>query len=275
MLSSAFAFGAAELVGDLAESVDEGGQAEGAGGFAQVVLGRGGDLGLCAVEVEVVKDGVDVDEHEDQVAGVSGVEADAIIVDGPPTTRSTNRQANGISDNYALGILTEAVGLRIPSRCCPSSTARSPHTAFQRTVALLREIGFDVIYGPGRLEPHPPGTGGSRFDTFPWHQAPVEADTLRRSAGRRQDSSKTLRADCRIEPYLDQGGAAAQAPRAGACARPLPWKARPARRRPLSRVDQLGSPGTQPGAAWSLSSLGDPLSRSRPPRPSRPAGVAA
>ena len=72
-----FAFGAAEPVGDLAESVDEGGQAVGAGGFAQVVLGRGGDLGLGAVEVEVVKDGVDVDEHQDQVAGVSGVEADA------------------------------------------------------------------------------------------------------------------------------------------------------------------------------------------------------
>jgi transposase len=71
------AFGAAEVVGDLAESVDEGGQAVGAGGSAQVVLGRGGDLGLGAVEVEVVKDGVDVDEHEDQVAGVSGVEADA------------------------------------------------------------------------------------------------------------------------------------------------------------------------------------------------------
>ncbi len=32
------AFGAAELVGGLAESVDEGGQAVGAGGLAQVVL---------------------------------------------------------------------------------------------------------------------------------------------------------------------------------------------------------------------------------------------
>ncbi len=194
MLSSAFAFGAAELVGDLAESVDESGQAVGAGGFAQVVLGRGGDLGLCAVEVEVVKDGVDVDEHEDQVAGVSGVEADAIIVDGPPTTRSTNRQANGISDNYALGILAEAVGLRIPVVVLPfvySALASHRLPAQRRTPS---EIGFDVIYGPGRLEPHPPGTGGSRFDTFPWHQAPVEADTLRRSAGRRQDSSKTLRA---------------------------------------------------------------------------------
>jgi Transposase IS116/IS110/IS902 family len=43
------AFGAAELVGDLAESVDEGGQGVRAGGLVQVVLGRGGDLGLGAV----------------------------------------------------------------------------------------------------------------------------------------------------------------------------------------------------------------------------------
>ena len=71
------ASGAAEMAGDLAESVDEGGQGVGAGGFAQVVLGRGGDLGLGAVEVEVVQDGVDVDEQEDQVAGVSGVQVDA------------------------------------------------------------------------------------------------------------------------------------------------------------------------------------------------------
>jgi hypothetical protein len=49
--------------------------------------------GLGAVEVEVVQDGVDVDEHEDQVAGVSGVEADAgdlgpIPTPGPRTLAS-------------------------------------------------------------------------------------------------------------------------------------------------------------------------------------------
>jgi hypothetical protein len=64
-------FSAAEPAGDLGESGDEGGQAVGAGGLEQVVLGRGGDLGLGAVEVEVVQDGVDIDEQEDQVAGVT------------------------------------------------------------------------------------------------------------------------------------------------------------------------------------------------------------
>ena len=40
----------------VAEGADEGGEGVGAGGFAQVVLGGGGDLGLGAVEVEVVQD---------------------------------------------------------------------------------------------------------------------------------------------------------------------------------------------------------------------------
>src|SRR5215472_10591145 len=60
----------------LAEGADEGGEGVGAGGFTQVVLGGGGDLGLGAVEVEVVQDGVDVDEQEHDVAGVPGVEGE-------------------------------------------------------------------------------------------------------------------------------------------------------------------------------------------------------
>jgi len=36
----------------------------------------GGDLGLGAVEPEVVEDGVDVEEQTDDVAGVPGVEGD-------------------------------------------------------------------------------------------------------------------------------------------------------------------------------------------------------
>jgi phosphopantothenoylcysteine synthetase/decarboxylase len=97
--------------------------------------------------------------------------AGAIIV-APATYNTINKWANGISDNFALGLLAEAVGLRIPVVVLPFvNSALAAHPAFQRSVALLREIGVDVIHGPGRLEPHPPGTGGSKFDTFPWHQA--------------------------------------------------------------------------------------------------------
>ena len=104
----------------------------------------------------------------------------------PATYNTINKWANGISDNYALGILAEAVGLRIPIVVLPFvNSALASHPAFLRSVALLRDAGIDVIHGPGRLEPHAPGTGGSKFDTFPWLQALAEADTLRRSATRR------------------------------------------------------------------------------------------
>ena len=115
-------------------------------------------------------------------SGRSLPKADAIIV-APATYNTINKWANGISDNFALGILAEAVGLRIPVVVLPFvNSALASHPAFQRSVALLRDAGIDVIHGPGRLEPHPPGTGGSKFDTFPWHQALDEADTLRRRA---------------------------------------------------------------------------------------------
>jgi hypothetical protein len=118
--------------------------------------------------------------------------ADAIIV-APATYNTINKWANGISDNFALGLLAEATGLRIPIAVLPFvNSALASHPAFQRSVALLRDIGIQVIHGPGRLEPHPPGTGSGRFDTFPWHQALDEVDMLRRrrerSATQQQDT---------------------------------------------------------------------------------------
>ena len=104
--------------------------------------------------------------------------ADAIIV-APATYNTVNKWANGISDNFALGILAEAVGLHIPVVVLPFvNSALTAHPAFQRSVALLRDAGIDVIHGPGRLEPHPPGTGSSRFETFPWHEALDDAEAL-------------------------------------------------------------------------------------------------
>ena len=54
VLGAGVADGAGEHGDDVVQGADEGGEGVGAGGFAQVVLGRGGDLGLGAVEVEVV-----------------------------------------------------------------------------------------------------------------------------------------------------------------------------------------------------------------------------
>ncbi len=155
--------------------------------------GRGWDSYLIATPAAL--DFLDVRELETQTGhpvrseyrkpgnganGRSLPEADAIIV-APATYNTINKWANGISDNYALGILAEAVGLHTPVVVLPFvNSALAAHPAFQRSVALLRDAGIDIIHGPGRLESHPPGTGGSKFDAFPWHQALDEADTLHR-----------------------------------------------------------------------------------------------
>ena len=94
-------------------------------------------------------------------SGRSLPKADAIIV-APATYNTINKWANGISDNFALGVLAEAVGLRIPVVVLPFvNSALASHPAFQRSVGLLRDTGIQVIHGPGRLEPHAPGTGAA------------------------------------------------------------------------------------------------------------------
>ena len=105
-------------------------------------------------------------------------QADAIIV-APATYNTINKWAHGISDNYALGVLAEAIGLGIPIVVLPFvNAALAAHPAFVHSVAVLRDAGVTVVLGPGELEPHPPGTGGSRLDTFPWHLALDRADAL-------------------------------------------------------------------------------------------------
>ena len=105
-------------------------------------------------------------------------QADAIIV-APATYNTINKWALGVSDNYALGILAESVGLGIPTVVLPFvNAALAAHPAFQRSVAVLRDARVAVLLGPGEFEPHPPGTGGDRLDSFPWHRALDQADAL-------------------------------------------------------------------------------------------------
>ena len=136
----------------------------------------------------------------DAASGRSLPKADAIIV-APATYNTINKWANGISDNFALGILAEAVGLRIPVIVLPFvNSALASHPAFQRSLALLRDSGIDVIHGPGRLEPHPPGTGGSKFDASPGTRHSTRPTSSVSSTTGRQDS-KTLQAR-RFRPLL-------------------------------------------------------------------------
>lgn len=105
--------------------------------------------------------------------------ADAIIV-APATYNTINKWANGIADNYALSILAEAPNLNIPIVVLPFvNTALATRRPFQQSTATLQAEGVHLLLGPGKFEPHPPGAGNTKFNSFPWEIAleTVEAST--------------------------------------------------------------------------------------------------
>ena len=98
--------------------------------------------------------------------------ADAMLV-APATSNTINKWALGISDTLALGLITEAIGRRLPLAalpCCNAAQAR--HPAFGGSVAVLRSAGVRVLLGDGGFQPQEPGRGGGA--EFPW-QAGLDA----------------------------------------------------------------------------------------------------
>jgi flavoprotein len=94
--------------------------------------------------------------------------ADAIIV-APATYNTINKWAHGSADNFPLGLLAELVPLGVPTVVLPFiNTALAANPVLGRSIAQLRAVGVRVLFGPGEFEPHAPGTGGSRLDTYPW-----------------------------------------------------------------------------------------------------------
>jgi phosphopantothenoylcysteine synthetase/decarboxylase len=104
--------------------------------------------------------------------------ADAIIV-APATYNTINKWAAGISDTYALGILSEAPGLQIPTVVLPFvNSALAGRRAFRHSVDELQKEGVRILLGAEEFEPHPPGTGGERIDAFPWSLTVSEAERM-------------------------------------------------------------------------------------------------
>lgn len=94
--------------------------------------------------------------------------------------RRTTKWAHGIADNYPLGLLAELVPLGVPIAVLPFiNSALATNRVLARSIAELRESGVHVLYGPGQFEPHPPGTGGTRIDTYPWQLALDAIDSAR------------------------------------------------------------------------------------------------
>ncbi|WP_435110467.1 flavoprotein [Nocardiopsis synnemataformans] len=97
--------------------------------------------------------------------------ADAVIV-APASFNTVNKLAGGIADNYALDVLNEGIGLRLPVVVLPFvNEAYARRRPFQRSVTALREEGVRVLLGEGEFVPHPAGQGGDAFERFPWQLA--------------------------------------------------------------------------------------------------------
>jgi phosphopantothenoylcysteine synthetase/decarboxylase len=68
---------------------------------------------------------------------------------GPATFNTINKWAAGISDTLALGLLTEAIGKRLPMVALPFiNAAQAEHPAFQGSVDRLRAVGVQLLYDP-------------------------------------------------------------------------------------------------------------------------------
>jgi phosphopantothenoylcysteine synthetase/decarboxylase len=103
---------------------------------------------------------------------------DAIAV-APATYNTINKWATGASDTYALGVLAEQTGMGLPIVVLPFvNAALASRAPFRRNVESLRAEGVSILLGPGAIEPHPPHTGGPLIDSYPWHLALDEADSM-------------------------------------------------------------------------------------------------
>lgn len=71
--------------------------------------------------------------------------ADAVLV-VPATFNTINKWAAGISDNMALGVLNEAIGLKLPIWVAPHAKATlAAHPAFDESMTKLARWGVTVL----------------------------------------------------------------------------------------------------------------------------------
>jgi phosphopantothenoylcysteine decarboxylase len=71
--------------------------------------------------------------------------ADAIVV-APATFNTINKWSAGISDTFALGILNEAFGLKLPTIVAPyAKPSLAAHPEFGRSLEKLSTWGVNVL----------------------------------------------------------------------------------------------------------------------------------
>jgi hypothetical protein len=86
---------------------------------------------------------------------------DAIVV-APCTSNTLNKWGSGHSGNLALGLITEAIGKRLPLVVLPClNSFQAAHPAYARHVGDLRSAGVTVLPVAADYQP----------EQFPWHLA--------------------------------------------------------------------------------------------------------
>jgi ketosteroid isomerase-like protein len=101
--------------------------------------------------------------------------ADAMVV-APATFNTVNKLAHGSSDTLALGLLNEAVGLRLPMVVVPTpSRGLALHPVFAESVARLRSWGVRVLF--------PVPADAEVTTVFPWRPLADETHRIRTALG--------------------------------------------------------------------------------------------
>lgn len=99
-----------------------------------------------------------------------------VIAFAPATFNSINAWALGLTHTFVVGVVAEGIGKGIPIVAMPCvNAAYVQHSRFERSVAELREMGVEVLYGEGGFVPNQPGQGRPR--EYPW---PVVLDAVER-----------------------------------------------------------------------------------------------
>ncbi|SDE27404.1 flavoprotein [Glycomyces harbinensis] len=93
--------------------------------------------------------------------------ADAVVI-APATANTICKLAAGIADTYALDIVSECIGLGVPTVVMPfTNSALAGRAPYRRAVTALKDEGITVL----GIKPHEPHRGGERLASFPWGAA--------------------------------------------------------------------------------------------------------
>lgn len=104
-----------------------------------------------------------------------------VIAFAPATFNSVNAWALGLTRDFVIGVVAEGIGKGIPIVMMPCvNAAYVQHARFERSVAELREMSVEVLYGEAGFVPNQPGQG--RPKEYPWH---LVLDAAEMAANRR------------------------------------------------------------------------------------------